>query len=304
MSFISNMKYPAISVIMPVFNSEQFVGSAVQSILSQSFPDFELIIVNDGSTDSSEDVLCSFSDNRIQILSQKPNSGNYIARNQGLRIARGKYICVMDADDIALPERLNAQFSFMEAHQEIGLCATAYSIMNQFEPIYKEADYENIKIILMRQCHLHHPTWIMRHDWIKKYDLYYDESFRYAADYVLQTRASSLFPITVLNEVLLYYRSHDAQISTAKNVEQGQLADENRLRQLSFLDIYPDEDERELHLQFIKERKITSFTGDKIHQWGEKLLKGNEQTHYYHHSKFQDFIFSLLDYQTKSALLC
>ncbi|MDR1114727.1 MAG: glycosyltransferase [Tannerella sp.] len=298
------MQNPAISVIMPVYNVERYVASAIQSILSQSFPDYELIIINDGSTDRSWDIARSFNDHRIRLLSNDTNLGNYPARNKGLRVAKGKYICVMDADDIALPDRLMAQFSFMENHPEFGLCATAYSPLNRFTPIYKEADYENIRIILLRQCHLHHPTWILRHNCVKKYNLYYDETFRYAADYVLQTRASTLFPITVLNEVHLYYRIHDAQISTSKGKEQGKLADENRLWQLSLLGINPTKEERELHLGFIKSRKIPQFDNGKVQRWAEVLIAANAKTQYYHHTKFQDLIYVLLEDQTKPFKIC
>ena len=288
---------PLISVVMPVYNAEQYVASAVKSILSQSFPDFELVIVNDGSTDKSWDIVRSFNDNRMRLVSNPKNMGNYPSRNKGMKMASGKYICVMDADDISLPERLSVQFSFMENNPDIGLSGTAYSTMDHFKPIYKEPDYENIRIILLRHCHLHHPTWIIRHDYIKRYQLYYNESFKYAADYVLQTKAASLFPISICNEVLLYYRMHKSQISSANASEQGKLADINRIQQLSLLGIEPTTEEEKLHLNFIKGRIVTIAGPDKVSRWAEKLVKANHKMQYFNHSKFQDLVQLQLDKQ-------
>src|SRR5690348_1028736 len=97
----------AISVVMPVYNSDQFVSYAIESILKQSFTQFEFIIINDGSTDESDSVIRKYlTDPRIKYIAFKQNRGNYAARNIGMKLATGKYICVMDADDIAFPDRL------------------------------------------------------------------------------------------------------------------------------------------------------------------------------------------------------
>ena len=107
-----NCPSPAISVVMPVFNCEQYVSIAIESILKQSFTDFEFIIIDDGSSDSSSDIIRQFKDPRINYLRNIDNQGNYQARNHGMEIAVGKYICIMDADDISEPERLKYNFSF------------------------------------------------------------------------------------------------------------------------------------------------------------------------------------------------
>ena len=103
---------PSISVIMPVYNAANYVRESVQSIINQTYIDFEFIIIDDGSIDESLQIIESFTDKRIWIIKKSLNTGNYHSRNDGMKIAKGKYICVMDAADIELPERFEKQYVF------------------------------------------------------------------------------------------------------------------------------------------------------------------------------------------------
>src|SRR5687767_9206093 len=114
------MSFPAVSIVLPVYDAVAYVAEAVRSILAQTFGDFELILVNDGSTDGSRDVLAGFKDYRIRILDQQ-NLGLVAALNRGIREARGEWIARMDADDVSLPGRLEAQITHLRRHPEIGL---------------------------------------------------------------------------------------------------------------------------------------------------------------------------------------
>lgn len=111
------MKQIEVTVLMPAYNTEKYIGEAIQSVLDQTFTDFELLIINDGSTDGTEGIIRSFSDTRIVVINQ-PNGGVSKALNTGLRHARAKYIARFDADDICCRERLAAQFAFMEANPD------------------------------------------------------------------------------------------------------------------------------------------------------------------------------------------
>ena len=104
-----------ISVIMPVFNEEKYLHEAIDSILHQTFDRFEFIIIDDASTDNSLAIIQSYADERIVLICNEYNVGNYPSRNKGLEIAVGKYICVMDADDVAYPQRLELQYQYLEA---------------------------------------------------------------------------------------------------------------------------------------------------------------------------------------------
>src|SRR5882672_11542755 len=115
---------PLVSVIMTVYNTEKYLTEAVNSILNQSLKDFEFIIIDDGSTDGSAQLLDSFLDPRIRIFKSSENLGLIVQSNKALGLARGKYIARMDSDDISLPTRLATQVAFLESHLEIGLCGT------------------------------------------------------------------------------------------------------------------------------------------------------------------------------------
>lgn len=126
---------PIISIVMPVYNGETFLTEAIDSVLSQTFPDFELIIVNDGSTDNSGSLVHSYTDSRIRVIDFHEKRGCFPARNAGMRVARGKYIAVMDADDRCFPKRLEIQFRFLEENPGIGLIGGAFKLLNENQPI-------------------------------------------------------------------------------------------------------------------------------------------------------------------------
>ncbi len=279
---------PAISVVMPVHNGASYIREAIDSILIQTMPDFELIIVNDGSTDESGTIARSYADRRISVIDFPVNKGCYPARNAGMRQAKGKYICVMDSDDVCKKHRLEVQYNFLENHPEVGLIGGAYQPMNVYYTIFREKDHETIKLMLMRFCYLRHPTCMARTSLIEKHNLYYDERYIYAADYDWQVKAASLFAVSNVNESVLLYRSHDQQITTSKSNEQAVFADRIRLHQLSFLGIEPTEDEQRLHLNFIKGRLWGSI--DMTYQWMERLLEANRKYQYYNPPLFRDFL--------------
>ncbi len=110
--------YPPVTVLMPVYNGAKYITEAIDSVLAQTFKDYEFLIVNDGSTDTTAEIISSFNDGRIRLIHHRTNLGIAAALNTGLFHARGKYIARFDADDICLPERLAIQFNFLDAHQD------------------------------------------------------------------------------------------------------------------------------------------------------------------------------------------
>ena len=134
---------PEISVILPVFNSEEFIGKAIESVLAQTFEDFELIIVNDGSTDSSKDIIDSFIDDRIRIISQS-NQGPGAARNNALRIAEGEYIMYLDSDDWFCPDALEVAYSEINKYDAD---FTFFKMINYDGERYYENDWFELKTL-------------------------------------------------------------------------------------------------------------------------------------------------------------
>jgi glycosyltransferase involved in cell wall biosynthesis len=121
---------PRISIIMPAYNASDFIHEAVDSILAQTFRDFELIILNDGSTDDTQSIVESYRDERIRLVN-KANSGVASTLNEGLKLAKGEFIWRHDADDISLPQKLERQIQFMEEHPDFDLCATQIAFMTE-----------------------------------------------------------------------------------------------------------------------------------------------------------------------------
>jgi glycosyltransferase involved in cell wall biosynthesis len=277
---------------MPVYNYGSFIKESIDSVLAQTMPDFELIVVNDGSSDTSSEIAHSYHDKRVKVIDFPENKGCYPARNTGMRAANGKYICVMDADDLCFPDRLEKQYRFLEEDHQIGLIGGAYQLLNnrlQFTG-FRETDYETIKLTLLLHCYLHHPTCMIRTSLVRKHGLYYNESYRYASDHDWVVRASSLFPISNINDPVLFYRRHARQISSSNLHEQISFGDQIRINQLAFFGIDPTETEKTLHLAFIKSEANVHFDEKTMDKWIERLLVSNKRNQYYSQQKLQNFL--------------
>ena len=235
---------------MPVFNGEAYLGDAIESILNQSFRDFEFIIINDGSTDGTSRILNHFQqqDNRIRCYDQS-NQGLGNTLNAGLKLARGKYIARMDADDASHPERLAKQVAFMEMHPEIGVCGTwVKTIGKPSGEIWRyPTDDATIRCRLLFESSLAHPSVIMRHVLFTRTGLDYRLEYSPAEDYDLWVRASTHCLFANLSEVLLSYRLHESQITQRSRAVKEDNADRVRLTQLQQLGLCPSTEELELH---------------------------------------------------------
>lgn len=281
---------PVISVIMPVYNYGHLIKESIDSVLAQTMPDFELIIVNDGSTDNSSEIAHSYFDRRIKVIDFPENRGCYPAMNTGMRAAKGEYLCVVGADDINLSKRLEKQYRFLEENKEFGVIGSAYQILNNCLPAYRETDYETIKVLFLRTCYLCHGTCMIRTSLVQKYDLYYNETYTYASDYDWLARALSLFPGTNINEVLYQIRRHARQITTSKSREQFFFIEQIRVRQLSFFRIEPTDHEKALHLSFIRGVIDHRFDEETLNRWIDRLLEANLKMRYYSQPKLQNFL--------------
>jgi len=173
-----------VTVILAVYNSEKYLKESIDSILNQTFKDFELLIINDGSTDSSSDIIKSYTDNRIIVVNQT-NQGLAASLNKSIELSRGEYIARMDHDDISCLERLETQVSFMDRHPEIGVCgAWADLINNEGEKIGKATYplyHDQMETFLLFNSPLCHPSVILRKEVLiannLKYNLIKTEDF-------------------------------------------------------------------------------------------------------------------------------
>ena len=212
---------PLISVVMSVFNGEKFLAEAIESILNQSFRDFEFIIVDDGSTDGSGRIVDSYAemDRRVRVYHQ-PNRGLADASNHGCRLARGKYIARMDADDVAFSDRLLWQVDFMEQHPEVGAVGGSVDFIDvqgrRFRTFRYPLTNEEIRCSLYRvEGNLCHPAALIRKSAFLA-TAGYRRLFRDAADYDLWLQIAERSKLANLDRVVLGYRIHPDQASTRK----------------------------------------------------------------------------------------
>ena len=211
---------PKISVVMPAYNAEKYIGKSIDSILNQTYGDFEFIIINDGSKDSTKEIILSYSDNRIVYLENEMNSGIVVTLNKGLEYATGKYIARMDADDIAVAERLEKQIEFMEKNKNVGVLGTGICIFG--EDVQEQArvfttNPEQLKAELIFNSCIAHPTVMMRSNILKNNGLSYDLEYAGAEDYNLWWKIAKVSQIATIPDLLVKYRIHSSQITKKKD---------------------------------------------------------------------------------------
>jgi len=210
-----------ITVILPVYNCAAYVALAIESILNQTFTNFELLIIDDASTDHTLKIVKSYTDERIRWFTKEKNSGQVDSLNFGIEHSKGKYVAIMHGDDYSLPERLAAQFEFMEAHPEIGLCGSWYRIMNEATAFRLPLTHDELKLQLIFTCPFSHPTVMLRRATLEQKKLRYQPGFTVSEDYDLWIRMAAVTTMANVPEILLEYRDHPAQAS--KNWKRMQI---------------------------------------------------------------------------------
>jgi glycosyltransferase involved in cell wall biosynthesis len=215
---------PKVSVIMPVYNVERYVREAIDSILTQTIADLELIVINDGSTDGTVGVVRSFVDPRLIFIDHSENKGNYPRRNEGTLLAQGEVIAVMDGDDIAHPERLEKQLAAFADDPALVACGTAYDIMG-YNDRHPPVPYGKIRKNLRRRMCFLHSSMVVQRDAMTALGGY-DEYYKYAGDYDLACRLALYGKVGNLPHSLMRYRIRRGQISSAYRRKQFLFASE------------------------------------------------------------------------------
>jgi glycosyltransferase involved in cell wall biosynthesis len=242
---------PRVTVIMPVYNGESFLGEAIASVLSQTYSDLELIVVNDGSTDRSTDVIESYRRRDTRVLHIDEGRRGFVASlNRGVELARGQYVARMDADDISLPHRLAEQVAFLDANPGIAACGGAINVFTAHEhsSLRFPAGPAAVRVGLLFNCCLSHPTVILRKADLVRHNISYREPYGGTADYDLWCQLDrSELQLANLPSALLRYRRHAAQITTSDADHQLALANRIRREQLAHYNVFPNPMEFDLH---------------------------------------------------------
>lgn len=213
---------PLVSVIMPCFNAALFIEDSIRSVYSQSYTNWELIIINDGSTDYSLEVIGKFDDKRIRLINLPRNFGIKYCRDLGIQEAKGKYLCWLDADDIALSNRLSIQVQAFETNPTLVLCSSAVNLLHNGEEIapvkYLEVASESLKARLFFTFPFTNSSIALRTATIKSLqDL--PQSYKQAEDYILYCRIVQSGHFLLINKPLVLYRIHksESRITSDRN---------------------------------------------------------------------------------------
>ncbi|XOJ85153.1 glycosyltransferase family 2 protein [Methylophilaceae bacterium Uisw_099_01] len=285
---------------MPVYNGEKYLKESIDSILNQSFKNFEFIIVNDGSTDKTEEIILSYDDGRIRYVKNKVNLQIVKTLNKGITLAKGKYIARMDADDISLPERFEKQFKFMEANHDIDVCGTWVNTFGFRESVWKcFINHEEIKVQLLFNSPLAHPSVFFRRTFFK--DFQYNSKANKAEDYFLWVQSIENKKFSNIPCSLLMYRLHENQTDRS---EQRLVT--NKIRAIMLKKVGCEFNRNELEVFF----KIASYQSVSIKSLEvifKKISKANIKSGYLNQyvlkNIFKQYFWSVINVKLNKGLL-
>jgi glycosyltransferase involved in cell wall biosynthesis len=245
------MKTPRITVLMPVYNAERFLREAIESILSQSYRNFEFLVIDDGSTDHSVEIVKSYSDPRIRFIQNEQNLGVSATLNKGIDLAKTDLIARMDADDISYPKRLQKQYEYMLVHPDCALLSTWCRVVTEDRQFIRLEHYRTkfYYYNLTFECVIYHPTIMFRKSMIEAVGKY---SMPYSEDFDLFWRTSTYYKISNLMEPLLDYRRSPTSLNSVLRKREYDSANErNVVRNIRY---YMGENFRisKMHLEILR----------------------------------------------------
>ena len=222
---------PAITVLMPAYNAALYIRAAMASILNQTFQDFEFLIIDDGSTDATVDIIESLADNRIRLVRNPKNMGLISSLNRGIDLARGCYIARMDADDISLPRRFEWQYQLMEKSPQVVACSgwsvdVCPGVCNKYN--FREADHETLLGRMFVKPPLSHPASFIRRSALVDTGIRYDNRYLHCEDYKFWFDLSKVGRLSNVQKIVLNYRVVETSVSQLHR--QLQAANAKRLR--------------------------------------------------------------------------
>ena len=269
---------PLISVIMPVYNGEKYLSEAIESILNQTYENFELIIINDASIDRTEEIILSYNDPRIVYIKNKQNLQIVKTLNKGIQLAKGKYIARMDADDISIHNRFKKQLTYMKKNN-IDICGSWIKTIGYKNEIWKFPEsHEEIKINLFFHSVLAHPSVMIKKEVFEQFK--YMNQYNKAEDYALWVMAIDSYKFANVPKILLLYRIHQNQTNKLIQLE---IANKIRLLMLNRYFTNLTENDNEIFIKFSNNKKLNF---EHLVKLIEKLIKFNTKT-----NKLQEDIF-------------
>lgn len=285
------MKIPRVSIVMPVFNSGKFVAESIRSLLDQTYRDFELIIVDDGSTDSSKEIIAGFTDPRIRVLTNDKNQGIVFSRNKGLAQVRGEYYAPFDSDDIASQDKLEKQVKYMDAHPEIAMIGSWAKMMDESDKTLNQrwkltSKPELIPSIMLFRNYFVHSSLLVRMKAIE--NINYEPGLDVVEDYKFCADLAFSHPVSIFPDYLLKYRVHSKSAMRINN--RRLLEQDTRIYRYLFWKLGIKLSETDLNCIFALKgnNKIDDFNLLlQIHQFLLNILNQNLMHNFFDHHYLQ-----------------
>lgn len=275
------MSQPKVSVLMPCYNGARYIQQAIKSILDQDMTDWELIIVDDGSTDDSRAIIDSFRDDRIHCITNPTNLGVVASRNAATKKAKGKYLSIMDTDDVARPDKLSRQVDFLEKNQDFALVGSWARLIDdrgrdtgKYWKLKSEPD--KIKAELIFRNYFVHSAILVHREIALKFP--YENGLEIGEDYKFIWDVSRESKVANLNELLISYRLHDANITRKKELHRKCLI-EMYQRMFDEIGLETDTEELELHLDLRGSLEdIRRYPPKAIAAWLNRIREINDRS--------------------------
>lgn len=282
-----------VSIIMSTLNTpERYLRQSIESILNQTFKDFEFIIVDDGSLGKDIEIIESYNDPRIHVIKNVENKGLPFSLNEAIIQSSGKYIARMDSDDIALPHRIEKQYRYMELHNDVQVLGAVARTFGKKKKTIISPQYEEVNEQLFFRSSIVHPSVMIRRDFLIENGLLYNESFKCSQDFELWSRIVGKGRISIVPEVLMMYRTHETQISSTKSElqkEYGYSIYQNLFKRLG---VIISREEYEAHYSLVNDKVAQSYSDLLL--WCKKLSNAKREKCIHKRAFFQRQIYYYL----------
>jgi len=286
---------PIISVIMPTYNRLKFLPETVESILNQTLSDFELIIINDGSTDGTDEWITQQTDKRIRYINFSKNQGLSNARNKGLDVAKGKYIAFADDDDINDPKRFEEQVAAFEADEEVVLCGCHVQFFGSRNLVQRYSEKPlSYRVKAIYELPFHFPACMMKRSYIKKVNLRFQPDVWAADDYYFLMKIVSKAKATVVPKILYHYRWHDASLSVSSTkIQYKHQLEINRMALKEILNLDMSHEETKFIHRF-RRFQCKPNEAEAVQSMFQRLMDFAKQTPNLNEEERRSFIDSLI----------
>ena len=271
-----------VTIVLPVYNGERYLRDAIDSVLAQTYRDFELWVVNDGSSDGTVAIVDSYGDPRVKRIDNPHNMGLVATLNRAFAMVETPYIARMDDDDLWHEKKLELQMALLESRPDVGVCGTSIHKFGDIDSIHifpEESDA--LKVGLLFYCMMSHPSVVYRRSMLVETGLSYRQDYFPAEDYKMWVDVLQHSKIYNLQEPLVEYRQHGGQICREKKVEQ--IALERRLREEQLRLVYPNPTEEELNFHLDRFTTLQPNSDAEVKHfldWAKKLCAVNLQHGY------------------------